>query len=179
MKKLGYLLITAGFLGGSYASVYNPETVQWNYFIIAVVIGAAGIALVRSHHKQESQSEGKLTDDLKILAESLNKIAVNIKQLNSEKESINTYDMRHRVDELLTEDMINFVQARQSIVGKYGLQAYADLMGYFASGERYINRVWSASADGYIDEVNMYLDKAQKQFIGALENFNRLAIMQE
>jgi len=41
-------------------------------------------------------------------------------------------------------------------------------MGYFASGERYLNRVWSASADGYIDEVAAYLDKAQLQFSEAL-----------
>lgn len=179
MKKLGYLLITVGFLGGSYSSVYNPETVKWNYFIIAITIGIIGIALVRSHHKQQSRSEGKLADDLKTLTDSLNKIVYNVEQLNNKKNLINTYDMRHRIDELLAEDMINFVQARESIAGKYGLQAYADLMGYFASGERYINRVWSASADGYIDEVNTYLDKAQEQFAGALEKLNRLIIMQE
>jgi hypothetical protein len=41
-------------------------------------------------------------------------------------------------------------------------------MSHFAGGERYLNRVWSASADGYIDEVNAYLTKAHEQFDIAL-----------
>ena len=35
----------------------------------------------------------------------------------------------------------------------FGMQNYADVMSNFAAGERYINRVWSASTDGYVDEV--------------------------
>jgi len=53
----------------------------------------------------------------------------------------------------------------------FGLQAYADIMSAFAAGERYINRVWTASADGYVDEVMSYLDKAQRQFAEAREVF--------
>jgi len=47
-------------------------------------------------------------------------------------------------------------------------------MSCFAAGERYLNRVWSASADGYIDEVNAYLDKAQAQFADSLEKIRQL-----
>jgi hypothetical protein len=46
----------------------------------------------------------------------------------------------------------------------FGLQGYADIMSAFAAGERYINRVWSASTDGYVDEVLSYLDRATRQF---------------
>ena len=51
----------------------------------------------------------------------------------------------------------NFV-ANGSVNPIYPLQAYTDVISYFASGDRYLNRVWSASADGYIDEVTTYLD---------------------
>ena len=34
----------------------------------------------------------------------------------------------------------------------------------FAAGERYIHRVWSASVDGYIDEVLAYVPRAREQF---------------
>ncbi len=91
-----------------------------------------------------------------------------------EKHSINTYDVRHRIDELFVEDLNTFVQTRQSIAHTYGLAAYADVMSCFAAGERYLNRVWSASADGYIDEVNAYLDKAQVQFAESLERIRHL-----
>jgi len=47
-------------------------------------------------------------------------------------------------------------------------------MSHFASGERYLNRVWSASADGYVDEITAYLDKAQEQFAEALNNIRQL-----
>jgi len=48
------------------------------------------------------------------------------------------------------------------------------VMSCFAAGERYLNRVWSASADGYIDEVNAYLVKAQEQFVDSLSKIKKL-----
>jgi len=48
------------------------------------------------------------------------------------------------------------------------------VMSSFAAGERYLNRVWSASADGYIDEVNAYLDKAREQFVDSLDKIRQL-----
>ena len=53
-------------------------------------------------------------------------------------------------------------------------QNYADVMSGFAAGERYINRVWSASTDGYEDEVHLYLEKARMQFAEASGLFNQL-----
>jgi hypothetical protein len=47
-------------------------------------------------------------------------------------------------------------------------------MSNFAAGERYINRVWSASTDGYVDEVNLYLDRALRQFREAHEHYHGL-----
>ena len=44
---------------------------------------------------------------------------------------------------------------------------------HFAAAERYLNRVWSASADGYIDEVNEYLQKAGDQFAESLATLRR------
>ncbi len=49
-------------------------------------------------------------------------------------------------------------------------------MSAFAAGERYINRVWSASTDGYEDEVRRYLERALNQFIdaeGLFKNFSK------
>ena len=53
------------------------------------------------------------------------------------------------------------------MVHLFGLQTYADIMSDFATGERYINRVWSASADGYDNEADLYLRKAAVQFDAA------------
>jgi hypothetical protein len=56
----------------------------------------------------------------------------------------------------------------------FGMQNYADVMSAFAAGERYINRVWSASTDGYLEEVRLYLEKARNQFVEANGLFRRL-----
>ena len=42
---------------------------------------------------------------------------------------------------------------------QFGLAAFADVMTAFASGERSINRAWSASADGYFDEAESCLER--------------------
>jgi len=174
MKKLGFLMITLGFLAAALASVVDKDEVRWDYFSGALAAGIAGIVLVRAGKRQENRAEGKLAANIQIIEASLGRIVENISHLNAEKQSINTYDVRHRIDELFCEDMVTFVEARESIGQVFGLAAYADIMSHFASGERYLNRVWSASADGYIDEVAAYLDKAQLQFSEALEKVRHL-----
>ncbi len=174
MKKLGYLMITIGFLAGSLAAVVDKQNVQWSYFITALLAGAVGIVLVRFGDRQESRAEGKLASNIQSIETSLGRIVENMTRLNTEKHSINTYDVRHRIDELFVEDLNIFVQTRQSIAHTYSLGAYADVMSSFAAGERYLNRVWSASADGYIDEVNAYLEKAREQFAESLEKIRQL-----
>ena len=46
-------------------------------------------------------------------------------------------------------------------------------MSSFAAGERYINRVWSASADGYDEEAETYLGKAAQQFVDAQQQLQQ------
>jgi len=176
MKKAGYLMIVIGFIAGALLSVVDELEVQWGFFVCALIVGAIGVVLVQSGKRQHTKSEEKLTSNIQNIQASLSRIAENITQLNAAKDSIDTYDMRGRIDELFSDDLAVFVQARESISHLYGLQAYADIMSYFASGERYLNRIWSASADGYIDEVNIYLDKAQQQFADALVKVRRLTI---
>ncbi len=111
---------------------------------------------------------------MKAIETSLAQIVEKISQLNAQKQFVDIYDIRHRIDELFPGDLTSFVQARESIAHVHGLQAYADVMSSFAAGERYLNRVWSASADGYVDEVNIYLDKAQEQFAESLNQIEQL-----
>ena len=174
MKKFGYVMITFGFLAGALVAVLDEFRVQWVFFSGALVVGAAGIVLVRLGERQKSRAEGTLDSNIQSIESSLSRIVENITRLNAEKQSIDTYDVRHRIDELFCADLATFVDARESIAQVHGLQAYADVMSYFAAGERYLNRVWSASADGYVDEVNIYLDKAHTQFVDVLQKVRQL-----
>jgi len=174
MKKIGYIIITVGFLAGSLAAVISEEKVYWGYFIISIFVGAAGIAFVHFGERKESRAEDKLASNIQSIEDSLSRIVGNITQLNNQKQSINTYDVRFKIDELFPDDLAIFVDARRSISHIYGLVAYGDVMSSFAAGERYLNRVWSASSDGYIDEVNDYIEKSREQFADCLTKINQL-----
>jgi hypothetical protein len=47
-------------------------------------------------------------------------------------------------------------------------------MTSFATGERYLNRVWSSSADGYVDEVSLFMPQVQTQFTECLTKLKKL-----
>ena len=164
MTKLGIVLISIGFLAGTLVTVIDAETVRWIPFAASLITGVIGIVLVKISIKKEARSEEVLTKNMQQIETSISNILKNLKELNDRKETINTYDVRLKVDELFLEDLNTFVEARESISHTYGIQAYADVMSHFAAGDRYLNRVWCASSDGYIDEVNEYLAKSLEQF---------------
>ncbi len=191
MKILGYMLITAGFLVGALTAVYERplledelavkkddegSNINWQYYGIALTVGVLGVVLVRVADRQQSHAGETMHENMQEIDLRLKRIVENMTALNAQKDKLSPYEYRHRIDELFLEDIGAFVEARQSIAHRYGLQAYADVMSDFAAGERYMNRVWSASADGYIDEVNMYLVKSLEQFKNSLEKVQKLSI---
>ena len=131
------------------------------------------LEIIRTVEARHSKTEHHVAARIEAVEGSLERIAANLETLNADKHGIDTYDMRHKIDELFMEDLETFVEARESIVHRYGLAAYGEVMGSFAAGERYLNRVWSASADGYIDEVNEYIEKAKDQFAESLAIIRR------
>ena len=60
MVKLGYLLITAGFLAGAYFAVLQVEGVPWGAWALAIAFGVVGVALARLGKRQSATSEGRL-----------------------------------------------------------------------------------------------------------------------
>lgn len=173
MKWIGFLMVTVGFVGAALASVVDQSAIQWMWYIPALAVGVAGVVMIRIDHARQHKTEHHVAANIETIEGSLTRIAANIDKLNADKHSIDTYDVRHKIDELFMDDLEQFVDARQSIVHRYGLTAYGEIMGSFAAGERYLNRVWSASADGYIDEVNEYLQKAKDQFAESLAIIRR------
>ncbi|MCF7956534.1 MAG: hypothetical protein K9M75_12085 [Phycisphaerae bacterium] len=164
MKKIGYLLITAGFLVAALIAVIDTKIINWVHFIPALAVGIVGVVLVRIYEHAHRTSEDKITGRLADIETSISSIANKISSLCAGIDSMDTYHVRNEIDELFTADIIKFVDARQAIAQVYGLQEYADAMSYFASAERAINRAWSASTDGYANEVNTSLQKANEYF---------------
>jgi hypothetical protein len=175
MKIFAIILIFAAFLAGSFLSVLDPYEMNWTLMVPTLLIGAVGLFLYRRCHHAETRSSDKLSGNIGILTTSLANIVQNLEQMNAGKDELPVYEARFEIDKKFRDDLTNFADARESMIHVFGIQNYADVMSGFAAGERYLNRVWSASTDGYVDEVRQYLGRALDQFHEANDHFNRLA----
>lgn len=172
LKRIGMSLIIISFLLGAFLTSLDATKIQWDYFIPTLILGFAGLAIAKNETNKAAHSDYKLHDDIALMSTCLENIVKNLNEVNQQRETIPTYQVRFETDRRFREDLNNFAQARESMRHAFGLQNYANIMSAFAAGERYINRVWSASADGYVDEVKTYLSKANDQFIEAKTKFD-------
>jgi hypothetical protein len=173
-RYLGYLLITVGFLGGSFEVVKKVEGVNTSSFLVWLAIGIVGVIIAQRARRAEATDVQVITANVRAIESSLQSLSAEAQKLNAEKAGVNVYDLRHRIDERFMADLVTFVDARESIAHSYGLNAYTEVMNRFAAGERSLNRVWSASTDGYIDETSNYLEKAAAHFKDALTTFQTI-----
>lgn len=164
MQKIGLLLITIGFLGGCMVAVMDQKQVDWTYFGPAFAVGILGVVLVQIGRRRAATHVETLSSNIEELKSSLAKIVENITALDSSKHEADVYDLPKSIDEKFPADITRFVDARESMIHVFGVQTYADIMSDFAAGERYLNRVWSAAAEGYIDEAHTYLGRSREQF---------------
>ncbi len=169
MRNLAFAVIILSFLAGAFLASLDPKTISWNIYVPVLAAGAVAVFLLKSHDKKTAMSEGVIAANLAVIETSIDNIMYNIQQMDLTKDALPTYEARFEIDRKFRDDLFNFAEARMSIGHRYGLQPYADVMSAFAAGERYLNRVWSASADGYVDEVITYITKAHHQFKEAHE----------
>lgn len=175
MKALGYALITVGFLLGSLVASWTGEnSVRWTYFVPSFLLAVAGVALARLAIQRAASAADKVADDLVAIRDSLERVVGLVADIDGRKESIDVYDLHGVIDRELPTQLDRFVNARESIVHAHGLQAYADVMNRFASGERYLNRAWSASVDGYIEDAHASLARSLSEFRGARDEVARV-----
>jgi hypothetical protein len=166
MKQIGYFLLGGGFLAGAFATSLDVQEVNWEVFAFAAVAAVIGLILVKRQASAIARSDTVLELNRGELKESINNVVRDLKALTTTAATSGA-ELRDKIDLELRNDLRRFADARESMVHLFGLQTYADIMSSFATGERYINRVWSASADGYDEEATVYLSKAAAQFVEA------------
>ena len=166
MKPMAYLLIVGGFLVASYATALDERNVDWLLFGIAAAAAVAGVVIAKRVDKSRARSGTVLETNRNELGESIGNVVRELGAIADGKPP-RGQELRTWIDDTLRPDLRRFAEARESMVHLFGMQAYADIMSCFASGERYVNRVWSASADGYDGEAADYLARAARQFRNA------------
>lgn len=181
MRPLGQFLLWAGFLAAAYTSVCQLEqiddkwaTISWPWYAAAMSVGIMGIILLRTARRHDHADDAKTQAEYSTVRQSLETLALAVGRLCDQPEHKPSAVLRC-IDDQCTEPFSSFADARSSLVRKFGMKVYADVMTEFASAERYVNRSWSAAADGYVDEVkasllraNLHLQKA-KELLSAAE----------
>jgi hypothetical protein len=169
MKKIGFALMSLGFLAGALFLVRHPGYVEWLPYGVSFAVTAVGATLLRLSQTRESGETEKVSADMATIQTSLGSLVDKVKQLNADDRSGDKlFDVCKRIDAECMDPINDFVEAREAMIAKHGLTTYAEMMDSFALGERALNRAWCASADGYIDEVNRCLDRAEKHLGKAL-----------
>lgn len=169
MKSIGYLLLAGGFLAAAYSTALDTQRIDWMLFVPMAIAAILGVWIVKKQSRGHARSEHVLTASRAELHEALGNIIRDLGKILGDAESITTVELRNTIDARLRNDLRRFADARESLIHLYGLQTYADIMSDFATGERYVNRVWSAAADDYQAEASAYLHKALARFGNAME----------
>ena len=170
IRLFGHLLLWCGFLAGAFVAVQNAEkvgdawnTIRWPLYLLALAIGVTGVVFLRMTQKQAATHADKLDADIQVLEISIQNLLTRLTELIESRQHIDVYAVHGMIDSRLMESISSFVDARKSLIHTYGLRQYAELMTDFSIAERNVNRAWSASADGYIDEVWLSLERAERR----------------
>lgn len=164
MQKIGLLLVTLGFLGGALVGTLDKDRIEWLYFVPCLLVGAVGVALAQISARKKATHADLIASNIRDIEASIAALAQHAAELDENLSEDNVYDLPDEIDRRFPDEIVRFTEAREAIGHVHGMQVYADVMGEFAAGERYLNRVWSCSAEGYIDEAAEYIGRARQQF---------------
>ncbi len=127
--------------------------VNWLWFGLSMAVGIAGVVLLRKTAQSEAANEGKVEENYAIVNKMARFLRDSVAKLDREVASLAPQQIVDRIDDEFSPAFNDFAEARKSMIQRFDLQTYSDVMTQFASGERFMNRAWSAAADGYMDEV--------------------------
>jgi hypothetical protein len=169
MKLLGLLMVAYGFLSGAYFLTGAGGSVLGIEFARSFTAALIGVIILRVVTRKRVAAVEKVTAEVQTAERSLKNLCLGTAQLDQEKTDIYVYDLPGIIDQRFMADLEAFVEARESIAIAHGLSVYAEVMSHFAAGERYLNRVWSCSVDGYVDEAHTFIERAKDQFEQGLD----------
>jgi len=138
----------------------------WHNFFTGIFVSIAGAGLLgmpvhRDVHAHDADE--KHVDPVKLMKELIEKISdINYKDMSPD-------EIKKNLEELELEYLIPFAEHRHQFQHDYGMVKFAEFFSDFATGERNMNRAWSAIVDGYPEESKNSLDKSLIFFKSCLE----------
>lgn len=151
-----------GFVAAAFVATRQLDTIAWGWYAAAAALAVAGVVILQRTAGAAAADADAVRANIGVLEETARRLVDRIAALNRDRETIFVYDVHGRIDAELSDEFAAFAEAREAMIHAIGLQEYADVMDNFARAERLVNRAWSASADGYVDEVWSCLASAEE-----------------
>jgi hypothetical protein len=180
MRLCGHLLLWFGFLLGAFVAVRSAEvagdpwsTISWPTYAIALFTAVLGVIVLRiTKRAMGSDSQAGTAAAIDEMATILARLRKTVDGWNASSAEIPVYAVHGKIDDQLSDDLGRFADLREALIVEFGLDRYAQIMTEFALAERTINRTWSASADGYVDEVRTCLTRAAAHLSAACQRLD-------
>lgn len=151
---------------GADVSSQFPDTLA--DFVKGVVLSVIGLTMwwkvvLKERHASRSASgsdASAVTNPVTILQQLQDNLTSTLGELDSLVKS----DLQARISAVIDSHVTPLAEARHRIIDRFGMSKGADILVATAYGERMLNRVWSAAADGYIDEARSSFREAATAF---------------
>ena len=165
MSTLAWILFVVGTLVATATGAHDPP--MWVPFAAGIALAVSGAVLLRraSASQAASGAADARIGDLPGLRQALHEVTAQTAALAALPEQ--TDDLLQRLETLLLEELLPVVEARGMLAGQHGVESYAKVYTPMASGERCLNRAWSALADANPAEARAQLRRAQGHFEAA------------
>lgn len=143
------------------------SAVYWPGYLISAVVGICGAFLIRRSTHTEIESDVHRQAGLDQLVATLQSLNLQIDRLVEALPQLAPEETVAWIDTHCSPLCTDFAESRDLMKRAFGLDGFAAVMSDFASGERFLNRVWSAAADGYMEEAWRSLRTSQQFFHAA------------
>lgn len=168
-RLVGLMLFWGGFLAAAVCMVQQKEAVYWPGYLAAMAVGICGAVLIRGSAKTATNNESHNRASLEQLGAALRTLVSQVNDLADTLPELSPEETVAWIDARCVPLCADFADNREVMKRTFGLEGFAAVMSEFASGERFLNRVWSAAADGYMEEAWRSLKTSQRFFRAALE----------
>jgi len=165
MKALSWVLFLVGTLLAAGAGARLPPL--WSVFAIGIVLSVTGAVMLRRQIAASAASggEGGGIRDLSTLRVALAELTVAVRALAEHEDA---ESLKSALESIHAERLMPIIEARLMMVGAHGVEAYAEVYTPLASGERCLNRAWSALVDEHLDEARSQVAPAASHIDRAL-----------
>ena len=191
MKSVGFIVFVLGVIVSisAAAKLPNPDTDAglaarfpdtMVIFTGGLVAAAAGLGLWWSEVlkeravAREAATERTGGDEVTMNPEELlERLLEQLTQVDADLESLDEVGLMERISNVIDDFVNPLAEARHQVVNRFGLADGSEVLNATAFGERLLNRVWSAAADGHLPEAGTSFREAITAFRQARDTMQR------